>query len=152
MQKRRMFSIFLAISLAALAPVIPATAVAEEFSLYGVRFGMTEEEVGTKWLPLSDGVYAVSSPAVRKLVPQFDHEGKLFQVSFSVDLPTEDPPTLVNRAFQSIVESKWGRSAPNLEFSLVISPNGKDVTVSNRKMRDAFIKHIEEKILSLFQP
>lgn len=152
MRKKMMFSVFLAVSLATLAPGLPTTAAAEEFVLYGVRFGMTEEEVGEKWLPLSDGVYAVSSSSVRKLVPKFDHEGKLFQVSFSVDLPTDAPPVLVDMAFREMVEAKWGRTEPNLEFSLVIKPQGKDVTVLDRQLRKAYVKHIGEKISSLFNP
>jgi len=152
MWKRKMFPALLAVSLATLAPGLPVTADAEEFSLYGVRFGMTEEEVGTKWLPLSDGVYAVSSPSVRRLVPRFDHEGKLFQVSFTVDLPTDDPQSLTDEAFRAIVESKWGRIEPNLSFSLVIKPGGKDVTVLDNRLRDSYIKHIEGKLSPLFQP
>ena len=152
MWKRRMFSVLLAVSLATLAPGLPVTADAEEFSLFGVRFGMTEDEVGTKWLALSDGVYASSSPSVRKLVPRFDHEGKLYQISFSVDLPTDDPPYLVSKAFQDVVEAKWGRGEPNLEFTLVINPSGNDVTVSNRTLREAYIEHIREKLSPLFQP
>ena len=38
MWKRRMFSVLLAVSLAALAPGLPVTADAEEFSLFVAKF------------------------------------------------------------------------------------------------------------------
>ena len=129
---------------------IPAGA--EEFSFYGVRFGMTKEEVGAQWLLLSDGKYAVPSSSVRQVVPRFDYEGKLYEVSFAMELPEDGPATLVSSALQSLVESKWGRSEPDLQTNLVIRPRGISLTVVNRKMRKAYIHHLEGKIAPLFQP
>jgi hypothetical protein len=125
---------------------------AEEFSFYGVRFGMTRAEVGAHWLLLSDGKYAVPSSSVRQVEPRFDFEGKLYEVSFAMELPTDGPPALVSSALQSVVESKWGRSEPDLETSLVMGPRGNTLTVVNRKMREAYIDHLEGKIEPLFQP
>jgi len=127
-------------------------AVAEEFSFYGVRFGMTKEEVGAQWLLLSDGKYAVPSSAVGQVVPRFDYEGKLYAVSFSLELPADGPAMLIASAFQNIVESKWGRSEPDLETNLVMGPRGNSLTVVNRKMREAYISHLEGKLAPLFQP
>lgn len=128
------------------------TAGAEEFSFYGVRFGMTRAEMDALWLPLSGGVYALPVSSVRQVEPLFDHEGKLYSLSFLVDLPPDYPANLVNRAFSDLVESKWGRVNPNLIVDLTISGGSSGITVTDQKMRDAYIDHIGTKIAPLFQP
>jgi len=118
MVKKPLASMFLPALTAALFFGCPGSAEAEEFSFYGARFGMTREEVGTGWLLLGDGKYAVSSPAVTQIEPRFDHEGQLYQVSFSVILTADDPSLLVSSAFQQLVDSKWGRLEPSLDTTL----------------------------------
>ena len=152
MKKRWLTSLVLSCFSAAILLCAAHDAGAEEFSLYGVRFGMTREEIGAHWLPLSEGKYAVPSAAVTQVVPRFDHDGKLYQVSFSVELPPEEPPQLVGIAFKDLVESKWGGGTPGVETSLVLSPQGTSVTVSHRGLRKAYIAHIREKIAPLLQP
>ena len=91
MTKKRHAAFILAAALAAAALFgSPPPSSAEDFSFYGVRFGMTHEEISGKWLPLSEGTYAVPSPFVRNVVPAFDHEGRLYELSFKVSLPDDD--------------------------------------------------------------
>jgi hypothetical protein len=152
MKSRRLATLAQAAIVAALVFFPSLRAGAEEFSFYGVRFGMTQEEVGTQWLLLSDGKYAVPSSSIHQVVARFDYEGKLYAVSFSLELSVDGPRALVSSALQDLVESKWGRGEPDLETSLVIGPRGNTLTVEHRKMREAYINYLKGKITPLFQP
>ena len=152
MKTRRLATLVPAAIVAALVLFSSLRAGAEDFSFYGVRFGMTQEEVGTQWLLLSDNKYAVPSSAISQVVARFDYEGKLYEVSFAIELPTDGPAALVSSALQSLVESKWGRGEPALETSLVMGPRGNTLTVMHRGMRQAYIKHIQGQIAPIFKP
>jgi hypothetical protein len=130
----------------------PSQLQAEEFNFFGVRFGMSKAEVDALWLPLSEGTYALPTPAVRQVEPLFNHEGKLYSLSFLIDLPPDYPPTLLNQAFSNLVESKWGRSEPDLSVNLVVSKNSRGLTVTHQKLRNAYIEHIAKEIAPLIQP
>ena len=138
--------------LAAALFALPSRSGAEDFSFYGVRFGMTKEEIGEKWLALSEDFFTIPSPFIRDVVPRFDHEGKLYEVSFTIDLQMDDPPVLVNRAFQELVESKWGKPVPEVDLQMTLSRGSSALRLTNRNLRDAYINHIKGKIAPLIQP
>jgi len=125
---------------------------AEEFSFYGVRFGMTQEEVGSLWLLLGDGVYAVPAESVSNVKPLFDHEGRLYELSFSIILPADDPAVLVRTAFQQEINARWGKATPGVETKLVIGLGGTTVGVLDKVRREAYIRHIQGKVAPLLQP
>lgn len=152
MKNRRLASLVPAAIVAALVLFSSLRAGAEEFSFYGVRFGMTQEEVGSVWLPLSDGVYAVSTESVSQVTPIFDHEGRLYELSFAVILPTDYPTLMVRTAFQQEINEKWGKAGAGLDTRLVIGPGGTTVTVRDQKRHTAYISHIQVKIAPLLQP
>lgn len=138
---------------AGLAFGVPAApAQPEEFSFFGVKFGMTKVEIGQKWLPLSGGVYAVSSPAIKQIRPSFDHEGRLYEFVFSIDLQfPDDPPPLVNIAFQETLNSKWKKNA-GLVVNLAMGREGSQVTIIHERLRDGYVKHLQGKMAVLLQP
>lgn len=123
-----------------------------EFSFYGARFGMTRDEVGQKWLPLSGGVYAVSSPAIRQVKPSFDHEGHLYEFTFTVDLQfPDDPATLVSIAFQEALNEKWKKNA-GLIVNLSAGRDGSQVTIVHERLRNGYVHHLRGKLAALLQP
>lgn len=124
-----------------------------EFSFFGVKFGMTKAEVGQKWLPLSGGVYAVSSPAIRQIKPSFDHEGHLYEFTFTVDLQfPDDPATLVNIAFQEVLNETWKKKDPGLIVNLSTSREGNQVGIVHERLRNGYVQHLRGKLAALLQP
>ena len=144
------FVLLVAAALLFAGPAGPARA--EEFSFYGVTFGMTTEEVAEKWQPLTEGKYAVPSPFIGPVQPRFDYENRLYELTFSVDLEMEDPTELVNRAYQDLVNAKWGNANPKIEIQLVVGRDSNSLTVIDGKRKADFILHIREKIEPLLQP
>jgi len=130
-----------------------AQAQSAEFSFFGVKFGMTKTEIGQKWLPLSGGVYAVSSPAIRQVRPSFDHEGRLYEFTFSVDLQfPDDPAALVNIAFQEVLNEKWKKKDAGLIVSLSTSRDGNQVSILNERLRNGYIQHLRGKLAAILEP
>jgi len=142
---------FLVASLALRVP--SARAQAADFSFFGVKFGMTKAEIGQKWLPLSGGVYAVSSPAIKQIKPSFDHEGRLYEFTFSVDLQfPDDPAALVNIAFQELLNEKWKKKDAGLIVNLATSRDGNQVSIVNERLRNGYVQHLRGKLDALLQP
>jgi len=126
---------------------------AGDFSFFGVKFGMTKAEIAQKWLPLSGGVYAVSSPAIKQVKPAFDHEGRLYEFAFSVDLQfPDDPATLVNIAFQEVLNEKWKKKDAGLIVNLSTGRDGNMVSIVNERLRNGYVQHLRGKLASLLQP
>ncbi len=128
-----------------------AGARAEEFSLYGVRFGMTKAEVEAKWVTIGEDTYAVTGTPVRQVAAKFDHNRQLYEVTFTMDVRLPEPQSLVGTAFQDYVQAKWG-SQRDLSVSTSVGTNAFSVTVLNTRMRDLYVKKIGEKIAPLFKP
>jgi hypothetical protein len=129
-----------------------AQAQSEWFSFFGAKFGMTKVEIGQKWLPLSGGVYAVSSPAIKQIKPLFDHEGRLYEFAFSIELQfPDDPATLVNIAFQETLNNKWKKNA-GIIVNLAIGREGSQVSIVHERLRDGYVKHLQGKMDVLLQP
>jgi hypothetical protein len=143
----------LAVLLASLALRVPdARSQTAEFSFFGVTFGMKKPEIEKKWLPLSGGAYTVASTAVKQIRPAFDHEGRLYEFTFSVDLPfPDDPPPLVNIAFQELLNEK-GKKNAGLSVSLASSRDGSLVTIQHERLRAGYVRHLQDKIAALLQP
>jgi hypothetical protein len=130
-----------------------AQAPPPEFSFFGVKFGMTRAEIDQKWLPLSGGAYAVSSPAIRQIRPSFTHEGRLYEFTFAVEVEfPDDPAALVNIAFQEALNEKWKKKEYGLIVNLSIGRDGNQVTIINERLRDGYIKHLQGKVAALLQP
>lgn len=128
-----------------------APAAAPGFSFFGVRFGMSKAEIDQKWLPLSDGAYAVTTPAIRQVRPGFDHEGKLYQFFFSVELDFPDtPPTIVSSAFQGALDERVKKDS-GLTMNVSIGRDSNQVVIIHNKSRDAYVRHLQEKISGLFK-
>ena len=129
----------------------PPPPPAPGFSFFGVRFGMTKAEVDQKWLPLSEGAYAVSTPAIKQVRPVFDHEGRLYQFSFSVELDFPDiPPTIVNAAFQEALDDRVKKD-PALTMNMAVGRDSSQVTIIHNKYRDGYVRHLQEKIAGFFK-
>jgi hypothetical protein len=143
----------LALAAALLALEAPdARAQAPEFSFYGVKFGMTKAEIEQKWLPLSGGVYAVSSPAIRQIKPSFTHEGRLYEFTFAIDLQfPDDPAALVNIAFQEALNERW-KKTPGIIVSLSMGREGGQVAIVSERLRDGYVKHLQGKMDTILQP
>ena len=153
--KRSFFKV-LAVAAVLAAGLVPGRVAAQaqstEFTFFGVSFGMTREEIGQKWLPLSGGVYAVSSPAIRQIKPSFDHEGRLYEFAFTVDLQfPDDPPTLVNIAFQELLNDK-GKKNSGLIVNLSTGRDGNQVGIVHERLRNGYVQHLRGKMASLLQP
>lgn len=134
------------------APAARAQSPAE-FSFFGVKFGMTKAEVAQKWLPLSGGVYAVSSPAIKQIRPSFDHEGRLYEFAFSVELQfPDDPVSLVNIAFQEVLNEKWKKKDAGLIVNLSASRDGNQVSILHERLRNGYVQHLRGKLAALLQP
>ncbi len=154
---RALAGLGVAAALAAVLAAQPARAQKEPepgFSFYGVTFGMTKAEIEEHWLPLSGGVYAVSSPAIRQIAPMFDHEGKLYEISFTIDLklPGDPPPTLTSIAFQDLLNEKWKKKGSGLIVSLATGRDSNQVTIVHERLRDGYVEHLREKLSGLLKP
>ena len=132
--------------------VLVSGASAEEFSFFGARFGMSRTELDTTWLPLGDGVYVIPGPQFKNINASFDHSGRLYELTFAVELEFSEPSPLVGLAFQQFADSRWGRSNPDVEYNIGILGPVYKITVWDRVIKKEYIKHIEEKISTLFNP
>ena len=142
--------VWLAVAATLLVAIAPARG--EDFSFYGAGFGATRPKLEAIWLPLDGGKFALPTPAVRQVDPSFDHEGRMYRISFTVELPEDQPARLAGLAFQNLVESKWGRGNPELGVSLEVGPRSATVAVTDKRLLEAYLKHIEAKLAPLLQP
>ncbi|RMG96415.1 MAG: hypothetical protein D6708_02415 [Candidatus Dadabacteria bacterium] len=128
-----------------------AAAPAAPFSLYGVRMGMTRDEVGKLWAPLESGQYYIKDSVLFEVVPSFDHEDRLYQVSFSVPLVGEYPEHLTATAFQNLVTRLWGDDRA-VSLSVRVGRGTGQVTVTHKARLEAFTRHIETVLAPLIRP
>ena len=83
--------------------------------------------------------------------PVLDHEGRLYQFSFSVELDFPDiPPAIVNAAFQEALEDRV-KKEPGLTMNMAVGRDSSQVTIIHNKSRDAYVRHLQEKIAGLFK-
>jgi hypothetical protein len=82
--------------------MVPGTSWSEEFKLFGVKFGMTRQEFDQTWIKLESGKYSIQEAVLFDIVPDFDHQDRLYKLSFSVPIPLQDqyPQHFVASAFQ----------------------------------------------------
>jgi hypothetical protein len=79
-----------------------------------VKFGMTKDEIGKKWMPSAAASMPSPPPAIKQVKPAFDH-GRLYEFTFSIDLQfPDDPVGLVNIAFQELLNEKWKKKDAGL--------------------------------------
>lgn len=129
-----------------------APLAAEDFSFFGVRFGMLRAEVDKLWVKTGDNGYAIANSAVNAITTAFDLDKRLYEISFTLNLNFPgDPPPLVATALQRSFEERWARD-PNLAVSVMSARNQATITVVDKKLRDGYIRRLEEKILSLVRP
>jgi hypothetical protein len=122
----------------------PGKVGAEEFSLYGVRMGMTRTEVEQLWVKLDDGKYYVEDSILLNIKLDFDHEEKLYKLSFSLPVPLLDkyPASFVNTSFQELVQEKWAN--PSRALTVRVGRGNADITVLDKDRQSAFMNYINE--------
>lgn len=126
----------------ALLVAIPGAVCAQEFSLFGVKFGATKAEVGKIWTELEAGKYHIKEAALFDVSCEFDHGERLYKITFSAPIGDKRPFALAATAFQNMVQRLWGQDG---KYS-VNSRMGKgavETTVTDRKMMDEYIGFLE---------
>lgn len=139
---------------ALLALAAPAwSAPAEGFSFFGVRFGMTAAEVNTRWNRLGEGAYSVPALGIQEVQAGFDHEGRLYEISFTLVPPESKAPELIQmRAIQQAVDSRWGKGNPALDVSVAVGRAATRIRITDKKLLEGFIASVQEQIGSLLKP
>lgn len=136
---------------AVLLLALAAPAASQEFSFFGITFGMTRQELDARWVGTGENQYQVPDSVVNGVTVSFDHQKRLYEISFSLDLRINEPPPLLAQAFQQHFDSRWGKD-PGLGISVMIGRNENQVTVWHKGMKEAYIRSIQEKIGSLVRP
>jgi hypothetical protein len=131
-------------------PAPPASS-AEPFSFFGARFGATRDEIAKIWTPVGDGAYSVPGAPLRQVTTLFDHQGHLVRITFSLDLPFSDPPEIIGKAIQQVVENRWAKD-PDLGTTTMAGRFDNQISVWNKKMVADYTKHVEEQVSSLLKP
>jgi hypothetical protein len=131
--------------------LLPSLALADSFSLFGARFGSSREEIARIWTPVGDGGWTVPDSPIRQVTTLFDHRGRLVRVTFTLDLPLSDPPEMVGKAIQMLVDRRWSGD-PELGTTTIAGRFENQVTVWNKKLVDEYVRHLEEQVSSLLKP
>ena len=127
------------------------TAQAANFSLYGVKMGMSKSEVDKLWTPLESGEYVVKDAPLFGLVPTFDFQYRLFKLSFMAPIEKKYPSNLVTSAFQKVVQQMWGDD-PTVSLSTRTGRGSIEVTVISKTLQEDLVNHIMVQIGSMFRP
>jgi hypothetical protein len=146
----------LAALLALAAPQRPARA-AEPFSFYGVSFGMKAAEIDARWKRLGEGAYAVPSLGIQEVQASFDHEGRLYELSFALVAQEAGVPQAIQmRAIQQAVEGRWGKAGAaadaGLDVSIAASRDSTRIRVTNRRLLEGYVSFVQERIGALLKP
>ncbi|UCF30327.1 MAG: hypothetical protein JSV26_09710 [bacterium] len=129
----------------------PAPSPAQEFSLFGVKMGMTREEIGQIWRLTEAGEYTIEGSAIFNIQPEFDHRDRLYKLSFSSPIGEEYPGHLLQSALQRLVKELWG-SDPAVSVSTRSSRGIMETTVTSQALTEEYITHIKLQYSTLFQP
>lgn len=140
-------------SLLVLATLLCAAgpATAQEFSLYGVRLGMTRAEVKAVWQPLEGGEFHVRESALFQVKGDFDHQDRLYRVHFSMPVPETFPFELGATAYQNLVNERWG-SNRDLQLGLRTGRGSVDATVTSKRLLDEYTQFIARELSAVLRP
>lgn len=135
------------------APAPAALAAVEDVGFFGVKFGMTAAEVGTHWNRLGEGAYSVPALGIQEVQALFDHQGRLYDFSFTLTPPDSKVPAPIQmRAIQQAVESRWGKGNPAFEVSMSSGRDSTRIRVTHRKLLDGYVSFVQETIEAIFKP
>ena len=127
--------------------LVSGVAKADEFSLYGVKMGMTKTEVETHWTLSEVDGYQIPNSVVLNLTPEFDHRDRLYRLSFTVPIPLLDqyPGPYVTTAFQKAVQERYG--TPDQVVSIRSGRGAADITVTGKSLLESYNNHITVQML-----
>jgi hypothetical protein len=126
--------------------LLPGMIRAEDFSIYGVSMGMTRADVDARWEKLENDKYHIKDSILMNVLPEFDHEDKLYRLSFSIPIPLLDqhPGTYVTTAFQDLVQERW---AGDDQIVNLRTGRGKaDIMITSRHLQTEYTNHIRTQI------
>ena len=128
---------------AAILILVSGMASAEEFSLYGVKMGMTETELETHWNKLDDNQYIIEGSTLLNILPEFDHRQRLYKLRFSTPIPLLDqyPGAYATSAFQELAQKRW--EDPDLIVSLRTGRGIADISLTSRSLDQEFAEHVK---------
>jgi len=130
--------------------VLPSRVLAGKFSLFGVSLGMTRAEVDKAWKPEGKDRYTIKNSTIFDITTRFDHQDKLFSVSFSAPLPLEIPEDLAGQAFQNFSTRMWASS--NVSVSTRMGRGSFKATITDTNMQKAYTETLENFISVIFRP
>ena len=133
-----------------LALCFPVASIGGEFSLFGVQFGMTREEINKLWKVLDSGEYYIKDSALLNVKAEFDYRERLYELTFSVPLPDKYPSSLVSTAYQSLVSKMWQQ--PEVVVNVRIGKGAAETTVTNKKLQKEYTEHIQTVLVPLLRP
>ena len=127
---------------AALMILLAGVAIADEFSLYGVKMGMAKTEIETHWNKLEENQYMIEGSILLNILPEFDHRDRLYKLRFSVPIPLLDqyPGTYATSAFQELAQKRW--DDPDLIVSLRTGRGVADVSLTSRSLEKELADHV----------
>lgn len=134
-----------------LTVLLPTASAAADFSLFGVKMGMSREEVDGAWTKLESGEYVIANSALFNIQPEFDHRDRLYKLAFSAPLGEQYPGHLVSTALQKLVQDLWS-SDNSLSVGTRSGRGMVEITVTSKKLLDDYIAHIKAQLSTLFQP
>ena len=131
--------------------LMPAVSMGADFSLFGVKMGMSKEEVSKVWTILESGEYVIENSALFNIQPEFDHRDRLYKLTFSAPLGDQYPGHLVSTALQKLVQELW-----SVDRSLSVGTrSGRgmvEITITSKSLLDEYVTHIKAQLSALFQP
>jgi hypothetical protein len=127
--------------------LLPGLAVAEEFSLFGVKMGMERTEVETHWNRLDNDQYLLEDSILLNLLPEFDHRDRLYRLNFTVPIPLLDqyPAPYVMTAFQKAVQELYGTD--DQVVSIRTGRGAADITLTSKPLLESYNEHIRSQML-----
>jgi len=131
--------------------LLPTASVAADFSLFGVKMGMTKEEINNTWTKLESGEYVIENSALFNIQPEFDHRNRLYKVIFSAPVGDQYPGHLVTTALQKLVQDLWA-SDRTLSVGTRSGRGMVEITITSKKLLDDYVTHIKAQLSTLFKP
>lgn len=131
--------------------LMPPAGFAEEFSLFGAKFGMSRAELKEVWSELPSGEYHIREAVLFNVSAEFDHLGRLYILHFSVPLGERYPADLTATAYQRLAGRMWGRD-PKLNVSVRAGRGTAETTVSHKDFGEEYRQFIEDELARMFRP
>jgi len=129
--------------------LLPGFVKADEFSLYGVKMGMTKEKIDTLWAVSGVDEYQIPDSVLLKIVPEFDHRNRLYRLSFTAPIPLLDqyPAPYVMTIFQKAIQELYGTA--DHVISIRTGRGAADITLTSKSLLESYNEHIRSQMLIL---